>query len=241
MLLQCSDRNKPDRVPIVGNIVQISVQRFFGLRELTERELGRSLEIIASRKQRKFVGDAAKSGVCRGILLLLDEFRATEVIGHKTIGGGPQNWVKDLVRGLKLTASYGNVGAPQKSEQLRGIDLQCLVEQMRRRVQITSAPQHFPLHLQGLDRAWFGRDHLVDQLVGLCGVFRIQELGESGLRAYRPGIQAYRLAQHRFGLDLIAQAARRGTERSPYPAFKNGGTITRPDQIEDVGKFILAK
>jgi len=66
-----------------------------------------------------------------------------------------------------------------------------------------------------------------------------QKLGELGLWLCRLGIQPYRIAKHRFGFAPIVQTGRRGTERSPDPAFKNGGPITRLDQIENVGEFSL--
>lgn len=147
VLLQRGDRDKPYRPPIIGNIVQISVQGFFGLRELPERELCHSLEIVARRKQREFRTDMAKCFVCCGILLPLDEFRGAEVIGHKIIGGGPQDRVENLVRGCEIAASYRYVGASQKSQQILRIDLQCPVEQVHGAVQIAPGPQHFPVDL----------------------------------------------------------------------------------------------
>jgi hypothetical protein len=58
-------------------------------------------------------------------------------------------------------------------------------------------------------------------------------------RAERARIQAHQVAQHRCGRVLFAQTGRGGAERGP--AFESGVSITRVDQIQDVGKFLLAK
>src|SRR6516225_2249165 len=241
MLLERGERDEPYRAPIVENIIQITVQRFFCLRELAERELRRSLEIVSGWKQREFRAEPAKSFVCCGILLPLDQFRGAQVIGHKVVGGRLQDRVENLVRGFEFTASYVDVGLPQQCKQIPGIDLQSLVEKAQGPVQVASRPQHLSFDLQSLGRAWFSRDHLIDQLVSLFGVLRVEELGELDLRLNRARIKADRVAEHRLGSIPIAQADRRRTERSPYLAFESGVTIGRTDQIEDVGKFILAK
>ena len=102
-----------------------------------------------------------------------------------------------------------------------------------------SGPQSFPIDLQGLDRVRVGGNGFIDQLIGLRGVLRIQQLGELNLWLHRARIQAHRVAQHRCGRVLIAQTGRGGAERGP--AFESGVSITRVDQIQDVGKFVLAK
>jgi hypothetical protein len=102
-----------------------------------------------------------------------------------------------------------------------------------------SGAQHFPIDLKGLGRVRVGGNGFIDQLIGLCGVLRIQQLGELNLWHHRARIQVHRVAQHRCDRVLIGQTGRGGADRGSD--FESGVSITRVDQIQDVGKFVLAK
>src|SRR5207248_9277680 len=104
-----------------------------------------------------------------------------------------------------------------------------------------SATQHLSLNLKSFGRPWVGGDRFIDKLVGLLGFRARQQACKLNFGQDGGGIELHRFAKQLFSLITVPPPSLRRTERRSDLALECRNAITRPDQVQEVRKFLLTQ